>query len=50
MLPANAEKKLRLGEPAVIGRVAEGQLLLDMRSVLPREDELLGATIQKELL
>jgi len=41
----DVEKKLRLGEPAVIGRMSEGNLLLDLRSVLPREDDLLAAAI-----
>jgi L-seryl-tRNA(Ser) seleniumtransferase len=40
-----AEKNLRLGEPAVIGRLSAGDLLLDLRSVLPREDELLAEAI-----
>ena len=39
------EERLRLGEPAVIGRVSGGELLLDLRSVLPHEDELLAETI-----
>ena len=39
------EEKLRLGEPAVIGRISEGNLLLDLRSVLPREDDLLAEAI-----
>jgi L-seryl-tRNA(Ser) seleniumtransferase len=39
------EKKLRLGDPAVIGRISDGNLLLDLRSVLPREDEALAAAI-----
>ena len=29
---------LRLGTPAVIGRVQKDRLLLDLRSVLPRQD------------
>jgi L-seryl-tRNA(Ser) seleniumtransferase len=40
-----AEKKLRLGAPAVIGRMSEGKLLLDLRSVLPHEDEILSEAI-----
>jgi L-seryl-tRNA(Ser) seleniumtransferase len=40
-----AEKNLRLGAPAVIGRMSEGKLLLDLRSVLPHEDELLAGAI-----
>jgi L-seryl-tRNA(Ser) seleniumtransferase len=39
------ETRLRLGQPAVIGRMSEGTLLLDLRSVLPREDEALGEAI-----
>ena len=31
-------KALRLGTPAVVGRVSEGRLLLDLRSVMPRDD------------
>jgi L-seryl-tRNA(Ser) seleniumtransferase len=29
---------LRLGQPAVVGRIQQDQLLLDLRSVFPRED------------
>jgi L-seryl-tRNA(Ser) seleniumtransferase len=43
--PKDAEIKLRLGEPAVIGRISEGNLLLDLRSVLPGEDDLLAEAI-----
>ena len=42
-----AEKRLRLGEPTVIGRISERSLLLDLRSVLPREDDLLAEAITK---
>jgi L-seryl-tRNA(Ser) seleniumtransferase len=31
-------KALRLGTPAVVGRVTDGRLLLDLRSVMPRDD------------
>lgn len=41
------EEKLRLGEPAVIGRISDRNLLLDLRSVLPREDDLLAEAILK---
>jgi L-seryl-tRNA(Ser) seleniumtransferase len=41
------EEKLRHGEPAVIGRIADGKLLLDLRSVLPREDGALVKAIVK---
>jgi len=32
------EKRLRVGEPAIIGRVADDQLLIDLRTVLRHED------------
>jgi len=41
------EERLRLGDPAVIGRIADGRLLLDLRSVLPREDAALAKAIVK---
>jgi L-seryl-tRNA(Ser) seleniumtransferase len=48
-LSANAEERLRLGEPAVIGRIADGELLLDLRSVLPREDDALASAVLNAL-
>lgn len=44
---AAVEEKLRRGEPAVVGRIADGKLLLDLRSVLPREDAALSRAILK---
>lgn len=41
------EERLRRGEPAVIGRIADGRLFLDLRSVLPREDGALVKAIIK---
>lgn len=35
------EERLRRGDPPVIGRINEGKLLLDLRSVQPREDAAL---------
>jgi len=44
---ASVEQRLRLGNVAVIGRIADGRLLLDLRSVLPRDDtELATAVVQ----
>ena len=44
---ASIEQRLRLGAIPVIGRIADGRLLLDLRSVLPRDDaELATAVIQ----
>ncbi len=44
-----AEEKLRHAEPPVIGRISEGKLLLDLRSVLPREDRTLTSAVLKAL-
>jgi L-seryl-tRNA(Ser) seleniumtransferase len=41
------EERLRRGEPAVIGRIADGKLFLDLRTVLPREDGALVQAIAK---
>jgi L-seryl-tRNA(Ser) seleniumtransferase len=43
------EGRLRLGDPAVIGRLAEGRLLLDLRTVLPSEDEQLLSALSAAL-
>ncbi|MEX2153339.1 MAG: L-seryl-tRNA(Sec) selenium transferase [Gemmatimonadaceae bacterium] len=43
------EARLRLGEPAVIGRIAEGRLLIDMRTVQPGEDDVLAAALRAAL-
>ncbi|HEU4996701.1 MAG TPA: L-seryl-tRNA(Sec) selenium transferase [Gemmatimonadaceae bacterium] len=43
------ERRLRLGETAVIGRVSEGCLLLDVRTVQPAEDDILVAAIRAAL-
>jgi L-seryl-tRNA(Ser) seleniumtransferase len=39
-------KALRTGTPAVVGRVKEDRLLLDLRSVPPRQDRLLVAAVE----
>jgi L-seryl-tRNA(Ser) seleniumtransferase len=41
------EERLRKGEPAVIARIADGKVWLDLRSVLPREDGTLVSAIVK---
>ena len=43
------EGRLRLGDPAVIGRIADGQLLIDLRTVRPAEDDELTAAIRAAL-
>lgn len=37
--------RLRSGGPPVIGRIERGRLVLDLRTVLPEEDELLAAAL-----
>ncbi len=39
------ERRLRQGDPPVIGRIAEGNVLLDLRSVHPREDGTLSRAV-----
>lgn len=43
--PEALEMKLRQGTVPVIGRIHDGELLLDVRSVLPAEDDLLADMI-----
>jgi L-seryl-tRNA(Ser) seleniumtransferase len=39
---APLERALRLGDPPIVGRVHEGKLLLDLRTVLPEQDEVVA--------
>jgi L-seryl-tRNA(Ser) seleniumtransferase len=41
--------RLRLGDPAVIARISEGRLLVDLRSVQPAEDEMLASALRSAL-
>jgi L-seryl-tRNA(Ser) seleniumtransferase len=43
--PESLEQRLRLGDPPVIGRVTDGRLLIDLRSVQPEEDEALVSAL-----
>lgn len=45
--PEVLAERLRNGEPAVIGRVVEGALLLDARSVFPEEDPQIVAALTR---
>jgi L-seryl-tRNA(Ser) seleniumtransferase len=47
---APLEQALREGDPPVIGRVQEGKLLLDLRTVLPDQDELVARRLSEELV
>ena len=44
-LPADYAAPLRSGDPAVVGRVENGRLLLDVRSVLPSDEPRLVAAV-----
>jgi L-seryl-tRNA(Ser) seleniumtransferase len=43
------EEKLRSADPPVIGRIADGELLLDLRAVLPREHAILCRAVLQAL-
>jgi len=43
------EERLRLGDPAIIGRVADGRLVLDLRTVPASADETLAAALKAAL-
>ena len=43
------EQRLRLGEPSVVGRVSDEKLLIDLRTVPPRDDDLLIAALAAAL-
>ena len=47
--PENLEAVLRSGPKPVVGRVHDGRLLLDMRSVMPAEDSLLSDMILRAM-
>jgi L-seryl-tRNA(Ser) seleniumtransferase len=44
-LPSSLAVPLRLGRPAVVGRVEAGRLLLDLRSVQPEDEDRLAAAV-----
>ncbi len=43
------EEALRSSDPPVLGRVQEGKLLLDLRTVLPSQDRVLAARLREVL-
>jgi L-seryl-tRNA(Ser) seleniumtransferase len=43
------ERRLRLGSPAIIGRIADDCVILDMRTILPRDDEVLVGALRAAL-
>jgi len=47
--PDRLAERLRAGDPPVVGRVADARLLLDLRTVLPGEEEELRAALVRVL-
>ncbi len=41
-----AERRLRLGEPAVIARIDDDQLIIDLRTVFPEEEDALVSALR----
>lgn len=41
----NAAERLRRGEPPIVARLAEGTLLLDLRTILPEQDALVSRAL-----
>jgi L-seryl-tRNA(Ser) seleniumtransferase len=46
-LPEDCAKRLRAGEPPVVGRVEGGRCLLDLRTVLPGDDRVLREAVAR---
>jgi L-seryl-tRNA(Ser) seleniumtransferase len=45
-LPPSYAEPLRTGTPAVVGRVESGRCLLDLRAVMPEDDEAIVAAVR----
>jgi len=45
--PSAVARALRVGEPSVVARVQDDRLVLDLRTVLPREEEALAARLRE---
>jgi L-seryl-tRNA(Ser) seleniumtransferase len=43
------EEQLRLSSETVVGRIVDGQLLLDLRSILPEQDDAFAAAVLSAL-
>ena len=42
-------RRLRLGDPGIFGRIDRDRLLLDLRTVLPEEDETMARSLRRSL-
>ena len=45
--PSRLERKLRAGDPPVVGRIEDERLMFDLRTVLPEEEELLAQRLRR---
>ena len=43
-------RRLRTGDPPVVGRIADGALHLDLRTIDPRDDEVLASALERALV
>ena len=48
-VPAETARRLRTGEPPVVGYQREGRLILDLRTVDPADDEALATAVERAL-
>ena len=48
-LPEQLATALRAADPPVIGRIEDGRLLLDLRTVLPEQDDALREAVSRQL-
>jgi L-seryl-tRNA(Ser) seleniumtransferase len=44
--PSRTARALRLGEPPLVGRIHEGALLIDLRTILPEHEEQLRTALR----
>ena len=47
--PEELARRLRQGTPPVIGRIADGRLLLDVRTVLEEQEQALIAVVRESM-
>jgi L-seryl-tRNA(Ser) seleniumtransferase len=43
----DVSKRLRIGEPAVLGRIQDGRMLIDLRTVQPADEEMLISRLRE---
>ena len=47
--PAETARRLRTGEPPVVGYQRDGRLILDLRTVDPADDEALATAVEQAM-